>query len=53
MASQLLGASIRQPGGVGSSIAGKVVSVENHVMEQQRKAKAKKQAEEAQLLIDE
>lgn len=51
MASQLLGASRRQPGV--SPLAVKVTGVENHIIEQQRRAKAKKQAEEAQLLIDE
>lgn len=53
MASQILGAARRQQGGYGSALASKAAAVEDHIMEQQRKAKAKKQAEESQLLVDE
>ncbi|XXG98750.1 F1F0 ATP synthase subunit e, mitochondrial [Hypoxylon texense] len=53
MASQILGASRRQQSGLGSSIVGKEAYVENAIIEQQRKAKAKKEAEETQLLLDE
>ncbi|RYO85760.1 hypothetical protein DL762_002413 [Monosporascus cannonballus] len=51
MASQILDAR-RQQAGAGSSIAGKAAGAEDGIMERQRKAKAKKQAEESQLLID-
>ncbi|KAI1767644.1 hypothetical protein GGR53DRAFT_481014 [Hypoxylon sp. FL1150] len=53
IASQILGASGRRQPGLGSSIVGKEAYVENAIMEQQRKAKAKKEAEETQLLQDE
>lgn len=53
MASHILGASRRQQPGLGSSIVGKEAYVENAIIEQQRKAKAKKEAEETQLLLDE
>ncbi|KAI1744295.1 hypothetical protein F4680DRAFT_288961 [Xylaria scruposa] len=54
MASQILVASRRQPQSrLNGSIAGRDAALENVVMEQQRKAKAKKEAEEAQLLVDE
>ncbi|KAI0543141.1 hypothetical protein GGR58DRAFT_450906 [Xylaria digitata] len=54
MASQILGASRKQAQSrLNSSIVGRDVALENAVMEQQRKAKAKKEAEEAQLLVDE
>ncbi|KAI1328266.1 hypothetical protein F5Y16DRAFT_369222 [Xylariaceae sp. FL0255] len=54
MASQLLGASKKsQSTRLGGSIVGRDSAIENAVLEQQRKAKAKKEAEEAQLLIDE
>ncbi|KAI1304701.1 hypothetical protein F5Y03DRAFT_356711 [Xylaria venustula] len=54
MASQILAASRKQaPSRLNSSIVGRDVALENIVMEQQRKAKAKKEAEEAQLLVDE
>ncbi|KAI0970001.1 hypothetical protein F4678DRAFT_462804 [Xylaria arbuscula] len=54
MASQILAASRKQaPSRLNSSIVGRDVALENVVMEQQRKAKAKKEAEEAQLLVDE
>ncbi|KAI0430985.1 hypothetical protein F5Y09DRAFT_306352 [Xylaria sp. FL1042] len=54
MASQILSASRKQAQPrLNSSIVGRDVALENVVMEQQRKVKAKKEAEEAQLLIDE
>ncbi|KAJ8124839.1 hypothetical protein O1611_g8801 [Lasiodiplodia mahajangana] len=54
MASQILGASRKQPQSrLNSSILGRDAALENAVIEQQRKAKAKKEAEEAQLLVDE
>ncbi|KAI1819740.1 hypothetical protein F4861DRAFT_525859 [Xylaria intraflava] len=54
MASRILAASKKQPKArPNSSIVSRDVALENAVMEQQRKAKAKKQAEEAQLLLDE
>ncbi|KAI0453689.1 hypothetical protein F5B21DRAFT_478913 [Xylaria acuta] len=54
MASQILGASRKQPQSrLNGSIVGRDAALENVVMEQQRKAKAKKEAEEAQLLVDE
>ncbi|KAI0172058.1 hypothetical protein GGR52DRAFT_580759 [Hypoxylon sp. FL1284] len=53
MASQILSASRRQHAGPGPSIVGKEAYVENAIIEQQRKAKAKKEAEETQLLQDE
>ncbi|KAI0906384.1 hypothetical protein F4823DRAFT_607394 [Ustulina deusta] len=53
MASQILVASRKQAQSrLNSSIVGRDVALENVVMEQQRKAKAKKEAEEAQLLVD-
>ncbi|KAI8947139.1 hypothetical protein F4801DRAFT_25995 [Xylaria longipes] len=54
MASQILGASRKQPQSrLNGSIVGRDVALENVVMEQQRKAKAKREVEEAQLLVDE
>ncbi|KAI1075100.1 hypothetical protein F5B20DRAFT_561359 [Whalleya microplaca] len=53
MASQMLGASRRQQSRMGASIIGKDTHAEESLIEQQRKAKAKKEAEEAQLLVDE
>lgn len=54
MASQILAASRKQaPPRLNGSTIGRDVALENAVMEQQRKAKAKKEAEEAQFLIDE
>lgn len=54
MASQILGASRKQPQSrLNGSIVGRDVALENVVIEQQQKAKAKKEAEEAQLLVDE
>ncbi|KAF2963120.1 hypothetical protein GQX73_g10452 [Xylaria multiplex] len=54
LASQILGAARKQTQSrLNSSIVGRDVALENAVMEQQRKAKAKKEAEEAQLLVDE
>ncbi|KAI3331896.1 hypothetical protein HD806DRAFT_478638 [Xylariaceae sp. AK1471] len=54
MASQILAASRKQPQSrLNSSIVGRDVALENAVMEQQRKTKAKKEAEEAQMLVDE
>ncbi|KAI2609739.1 uncharacterized protein GGS25DRAFT_231203 [Hypoxylon fragiforme] len=53
LASQILGTSRRQQSRVGSSIIGKDAFVEDAIMEQQRKAKAKKEAEESQVLLDE
>ncbi|KAI0815691.1 hypothetical protein GGR55DRAFT_629824 [Xylaria sp. FL0064] len=54
MASQILSASRKQAQPrLNSSIVGRDVALENVVMEKQRKAKAKKEAEEAQLLVDE
>lgn len=53
IASQILSASGRRQPGLGSSIVGKEAYVENAMIEQQRKAKAKKEAEETQLLQDE
>ncbi|KAI1133870.1 hypothetical protein F5Y05DRAFT_400677, partial [Hypoxylon sp. FL0543] len=53
MASQILGASRRQQSRLGSSIISKDNYVEDAIIEQQRKAKARKEAEEKQLLLDE
>lgn len=54
MASQILAASKKQPQPrLNSSIVGRDVTFEDAVMTQQRKAKAKKEEEEAQLLVDE
>ncbi|KAJ3579609.1 hypothetical protein NPX13_g956 [Xylaria arbuscula] len=54
MASQILAASKKQaPPRLNGSIIGRDVALENAIMEQQRKAKVKKEAEEAQFLIDE
>ncbi|KAI5919218.1 hypothetical protein F4810DRAFT_688243 [Camillea tinctor] len=52
MASQMIGATRRPQSRLGASIVGKDTSVEDAIIEQQRKAKAKKEAEETQLLID-
>lgn len=53
MASQLLVASRKQTQSrLNSSIAGRDAALENAVIEQQRKAKAKKEVDEAQLLMD-
>ncbi|KAI1202422.1 hypothetical protein F5X97DRAFT_237569 [Nemania serpens] len=53
MASQILAASRKHaPSRLNGSIVGRDAALENAVMEQQRIAKAKKEAEEAQLLID-
>ncbi|KAI1415722.1 hypothetical protein F5Y13DRAFT_207382 [Hypoxylon sp. FL1857] len=53
MASQILVASRRGQSRLGSSIISKDTYVEDAIVEQQRKAKAKKEAEENQLLLDE
>lgn len=53
MASQILGGPRRQQSRLGSSIISKDTYVEDAIIEQQRKAKAKKEAEESQLLLDE
>ncbi|KAI1435057.1 hypothetical protein GGR50DRAFT_659147 [Xylaria sp. CBS 124048] len=54
VASRILASSKRQPQSrLNSSIVSRDAALENAVMEQQRKARAKKQAEEAQLLMDE
>lgn len=54
MASQILGASRKQAQSrLNPSMVSRDAALENAVMEQQRKAKAKKEAEEAQLLVDE
>ncbi|RWA13415.1 hypothetical protein EKO27_g1677 [Xylaria grammica] len=54
MASQILTASKKPTQSrLNSSIVGRDVALESAVMEQQRKAKAKREAEEAQLLVDE
>ncbi|KAI1375508.1 hypothetical protein F4677DRAFT_421467 [Hypoxylon crocopeplum] len=53
MASHILSASRRQQSQLGHSIVGKDTYVENAIIEQQRKAKARKEAEENQLLLDE
>ncbi|KAI1503258.1 hypothetical protein F5X99DRAFT_407334 [Biscogniauxia marginata] len=53
MASQILGASRKPQSRLGASIVGKDTFIEDAIIEQQRKAKAKKEAEETQLLIDE
>ncbi|KAI0829998.1 hypothetical protein F5Y06DRAFT_282542, partial [Hypoxylon sp. FL0890] len=53
MASQILGAPRRQQSRLGSSITSKDNYVEDAIIEQQRKAKARKEAEENQLLLDE
>jgi nucleoporin NUP159 len=52
MASQLLGAS-RRPQSRGGPITGKEVPTEDPRIEQQRRARAMKDAEETQLLVDE
>lgn len=54
MASQILGAS-RQPqqSRLGQSIVGKAAPVEDEIMEHQRKARAKKEADESRFLVDE
>lgn len=53
MASHILAASRKHaPSRLNGSIVGRDVALENAVIEQQRIAKAKKEAEEAQLLID-
>ncbi|KAI0484912.1 hypothetical protein GGR56DRAFT_680810 [Xylariaceae sp. FL0804] len=53
MASQILGGSRKPQSRMGVSIVGRDNALENAVIEQQRQAKEKKEAEEAQLLIDE
>ncbi|KAI0204711.1 hypothetical protein F4808DRAFT_307627 [Astrocystis sublimbata] len=54
MASQILGAHRKQSQSrLNGSIMGRDVALENAVMEQQKAMKAKKEAEEAQLLVDE
>ncbi|KAI0009126.1 hypothetical protein F4779DRAFT_617957 [Xylariaceae sp. FL0662B] len=53
MASQILGASRKEQSRMGASIIGKDTHAEVTLIEQQRKAIAKKEAEAAQLLIDE
>ncbi|KAI1444014.1 hypothetical protein F5Y02DRAFT_391693 [Annulohypoxylon stygium] len=53
MASQLLNNSRRQQSHFGSSIVSKDTYVEDAVIEQQRRAKARKEADENQLLLDE
>ncbi|KAI1107728.1 hypothetical protein F4804DRAFT_108838 [Jackrogersella minutella] len=53
MASQLLSAPRQQQSRLGSSIISREAYIEDTIIEQQRKAKAKKEAEENQLLIDE
>ncbi|KAI0387246.1 hypothetical protein F5Y04DRAFT_267494 [Hypomontagnella monticulosa] len=54
MASHILGASRRQTQSrLGASITAKDSYVEDALIEQQRKAKARKEAEETQLLLDE
>ncbi|KAI2464356.1 hypothetical protein F4781DRAFT_74475 [Annulohypoxylon bovei var. microspora] len=53
MASQILSASRRQQPQFGSSIIGNSPHVEDAMIEQQRRAKARKEAEENQLLLDE
>ncbi|KAJ2974404.1 hypothetical protein NUW58_g8669 [Xylaria curta] len=54
MASQILVATRKQTQSrLNSSIVSRDVAIENAVMEQQRKAKARKEAEEAQVLVDE
>ncbi|CAJ2513390.1 Uu.00g015090.m01.CDS01 [Anthostomella pinea] len=53
MASQILGTSRRPQSRLGASIVGKDAAIEGAIIEQQRKAKAKKEAEETQLLVDE
>lgn len=52
MASQILGAT-RRPQSRGGPITGKEAHVEDPRIEQQRRARAKKEAEETQLLVDE
>ncbi|KAI0880410.1 uncharacterized protein GGS22DRAFT_85638 [Annulohypoxylon maeteangense] len=53
MASHILGVSRRQQPHFGSSIVSKDTYVEDAMIEQQRRAKARKEAEENQLLLDE
>ncbi|KAI1206397.1 uncharacterized protein F4807DRAFT_229402 [Annulohypoxylon truncatum] len=53
MASHILGGSRRQQSHFGSSIVSKDTYAEDAMVEQQRRAKARKEAEENQLLLDE
>ncbi|KAL7628202.1 hypothetical protein AAE478_002400 [Parahypoxylon ruwenzoriense] len=53
MASQILGASRRQQSRLGMTIVGKDTHGEDAIVEQQRRAKARKEAEESRLLLDE
>ncbi|KXJ91979.1 hypothetical protein Micbo1qcDRAFT_204015 [Microdochium bolleyi] len=54
MASQILGGSMQsQQSRMRQSIVGKAAPIEDEIMEHQRKAKAKKEADENRLLVDE